>query len=54
MDIYHDAEKAVEAITTFKDGYNELMTWMNTRMSESQLDEDTAATVDSDDFRMRW
>ena len=54
MDIYHDAEKAVEAITTFKDGYNDLMTWMNTRMTESQLDENTAATVDSDDFRMRW
>ncbi|MBQ9432593.1 MAG: flagellar filament capping protein FliD, partial [Synergistaceae bacterium] len=54
LDIYHDAEKAIEAITTFKDGYNDLMTWMNTRMSESQLDEDTAATVDSDDFRMRW
>ncbi|MBQ4431259.1 MAG: flagellar filament capping protein FliD, partial [Synergistaceae bacterium] len=54
LDIYHDAEKAIEAITTFKDSYNDLMTWMNTRMSESQLDEDTAATVDSDDFRMRW
>lgn len=54
LDVYHDAEKAVEAINTFKDGYNDLMTWMNTRMTESQVDEDTAATVDSDDFRMRW
>ena len=54
MDVYHDAEKAIEAITTFKDGYNDLMTWMNTRMSESQVDENTAATIDSDDFRMRW
>ncbi|MBQ9434359.1 MAG: flagellar filament capping protein FliD, partial [Synergistaceae bacterium] len=54
LDIYHDAEKAIEAITTFKDNYNDLMTWMNTRMTESQLDENTAATVDSDDFRMRW
>ena len=54
LDIAHDAEKAVESIQTFVDTYNDLMSWMNTRMTESQLDEDTAATVDSDDFRMRW
>ena len=54
LDIYQDAEKAIEAITTFKDSYNDLMTWMNTRMTESEVDEDTAATIDSDDFRMRW
>ncbi|MBQ9904236.1 MAG: flagellar filament capping protein FliD, partial [Synergistaceae bacterium] len=54
MDISHDAEKAVESIQSFVDNYNDLMTWMNTRMTEKQLDEDTAATVDSDDFRMRW
>ncbi len=54
LDISHDAEKAVESIQSFVDNYNDLMTWMNTRMTEKQLDEDTAATVDSDDFRMRW
>lgn len=54
LDIAHDAEKAVESIQNFVDTYNDLMSWMNTRMTESQLDEDTAATVDSDDFRMRW
>ena len=54
LDISQDAEKAVESINTFVDSYNDLMTWMNTRMTESQVDEDTAATVDSDDFRMRW
>ena len=54
LDISQDAEKAVESIQTFVDNYNDLMTWMNTRMTEKQLDEDTAATVDSDDFRMRW
>lgn len=54
LDISHDAEKAVESIQTFVDTYNDLMTWMNTRMTESQIDEDTKATVDSDDFRMRW
>ena len=54
LDIYHDAEKAVEAINNFKDNYNDLMSWMNTRMTESQVDKDTEATIDSDDFRMRW
>ena len=54
LDIAHDAEKAVESIQTFVDTYNDLMSWINTRMTESQLDEDTKATVDSDDFRMRW
>lgn len=54
LDIAHDAEKAVESIQTFVDTYNDLMSWMNTRMTESQLDEDAKSTVDSDDFRMRW
>ncbi|MBQ7544099.1 MAG: flagellar filament capping protein FliD [Synergistaceae bacterium] len=54
IDIFQDAEKAVEAINTFTDNYNSLMQWMNTRMTESEVDKDTAATVDSDDFRMRW
>ena len=54
IDVSHDAEKAVESIQTFVDNYNSLMSWINTRMTESQVDEDTAATVDSDDFRMRW
>ena len=54
LDISHDAQKAVESIQTFVDNYNDLMTWMNTRMTEKQVDEDTAATIDSDDFRMRW
>ena len=54
LDVSHDAEKAVESIQTFVDTYNDLMTWMNTRMTESQVDEDTKATIDSDDFRMRW
>ncbi len=54
LDIVHDAEKAVESIQNFVDTYNDLMSWINTRMTESQLDEDTKATVDSDDFRMRW
>ncbi len=54
MDVSHDAEKAVESIQTFVDNYNSLMSWINTRMTESQVDDDTAATIDSDDFRMRW
>ena len=54
LDISHNAEKAVESINSFVETYNDLMSWINTRMSESQVDEDTAATIDSDDFRMRW
>ncbi|MBR0248844.1 MAG: flagellar filament capping protein FliD, partial [Synergistaceae bacterium] len=54
LDISHDAEKAVTSIQSFVDNYNDLMSWMNTRMSEKQVDEDTKATIDSDDFRMRW
>ncbi|MBR1486395.1 MAG: flagellar filament capping protein FliD, partial [Synergistaceae bacterium] len=54
MDVSHDAEKAVESIQTFVENYNSLMSWMNTRMTESAVDEDTAATIDSVDFRMRW
>ena len=54
IDISHDAQKAVEGIQTLVENYNSLMTWMNTRMTESQVDKDTAATIDSDDFRMRW
>ncbi len=54
LDISHDAEKAVTSIQSFVDSYNDLMSWMNTRMSEKQVDEDTKATIDSDDFRMRW
>ena len=54
MDVSHDAEKAVESIQTFVDNYNSLMSWMNTRMTESAVDDDTKATIDSDDFRMRW
>ncbi len=54
LDISHDAEKAVTSIQSFVESYNDLMSWMNTRMTESQVDEDTAATIDSDDFRMRW
>ena len=54
LDVSHDAEKAVTSINTFMESYNDLMNWMNTRMTESQVDKDTAATIDSDDFRMRW
>ena len=54
LDVAQDAQKAVESIQTLVDNYNGILSWINTRMTESQVDEDTAATVDSDDFRMRW
>lgn len=54
MEIAHDAEKAVESIQNFVDGYNDLINWINTRITEKQLDKTASATVDNDDFRMRW
>lgn len=54
LDVAHDAQKAVESIQTFVDSYNDLMSWMNTRMTEKEVDKDIKATIDSDDFRMRW
>ena len=60
LDVAHDAEKAVTSIQSFVDNFNSVISRSeerrvgNTRLSEKQLDADTAATVDSDDFRMRW
>ncbi len=54
MDVEHDAEKAVKAIEGFVESYNDLMGWINTRSSEKELDKSARATVDANDFRMRW
>lgn len=54
MDVEHDAEKAVKAIEGFVESYNDLMGWINTRSSEKELDKSAKATVDANDFRMRW
>ncbi|MDR1741022.1 MAG: flagellar filament capping protein FliD [Synergistaceae bacterium] len=54
LDVVQDAESAVTAIQDFLTNYNDVLSWINTRMTESELDETTAATVDSDDFRLKW
>ncbi len=54
MDVEQDAEKAVKAIESFVASYNDLMGWINTRSSEKELDKSAKATVNANDFRMRW
>jgi flagellar hook-associated protein 2 len=54
LDISQDAEKAVTAVQDFLTAYNEVLSWINTRLTEKELDASTKATVDSDDFRMKW
>ncbi|MCL2146828.1 MAG: flagellar filament capping protein FliD [Synergistaceae bacterium] len=54
LDVTQDAEKAVLALQEYIDLYNELMDWINIKMSEKAVDESQAATLSGDDFRMRW
>ena len=54
LDVTQDAEKAVVALQDYIDSYNELMDWINIKMSEKAVDESQAATLRGDDFRMRW
>ncbi|MDR1048832.1 MAG: flagellar filament capping protein FliD, partial [Synergistaceae bacterium] len=54
LDVEQDAEAAVKGVQTFLTAYNDLMSWINTRMTEKAVDENTKATLDSDDFRMKW
>jgi flagellar hook-associated protein 2 len=54
LDVSQDAETAVTSIQSFLTAYNDILTWIDTRMTEKALDETKKATLDSDDFRMRW
>ncbi|MDR1874309.1 MAG: flagellar filament capping protein FliD, partial [Synergistaceae bacterium] len=54
LDVSQNAESAVTALQDFLTAYNDILDWINVRMTEEELDETTAATVDSDDFRMKW
>ncbi|MDR1731385.1 MAG: flagellar filament capping protein FliD [Synergistaceae bacterium] len=54
LDVSQDAETAVTAIQSFLTAYNETLSWIDTRMTEKELDETKKATVDSDDFRLKW
>lgn len=54
LDVSHDVEASVKAIQAFTESYNSVMQWINTRSSEKAVDETKKATLDSDDFRMKW
>jgi flagellar capping protein FliD len=54
LDVSQDAEQAVKGLQSFVEQYNAVIEWINTRLTEKELDESKKATVDSDDFRMRW
>jgi flagellar hook-associated protein 2 len=54
LDVSQDAEQAVTAVQNFLTAYNDVLTWIQTRLTEKAVDESKKATLDSDDFRMRW
>jgi flagellar hook-associated protein 2 len=54
LDVTQDAEKAVLALEEYIESYNELMEWINIKINEKAVDENQAATLRGDDFRMRW
>lgn len=54
LDVSQNAESAVTALQDFLTSYNDIMKWINTRLTEKELDETKKATLDSDDFRMKW
>jgi len=54
LDVTQDAEKSVMMLQDYIDSYNELMNWINIKMSEKAVDESVKPTLSGDDFRMRW
>ncbi|GHS85957.1 hypothetical protein AGMMS49957_03150 [Synergistales bacterium] len=54
LDVEQDAEAAVTAMQGLVTAYNDIISWINIRSTEKELDETTKSTVDSDDFRMKW
>lgn len=54
LDVSQDAEAAVKAVDSFVTAYNDILKWIDTRLTEKALDENTKATIDSDDFRWKW
>ncbi|MDR1978072.1 MAG: flagellar filament capping protein FliD [Synergistaceae bacterium] len=54
LDVSQNAETAVTSLQDFLTAYNDILTWINTRMTEKEVDETKKATLDSDDFRMKW
>lgn len=58
MDVVQDAEKAVKGITDFVTAYNDVMDWINTRLSEKQVqaestDEDKVVAT-GEEFRTNF
>ncbi|MDR2522084.1 MAG: flagellar filament capping protein FliD, partial [Synergistaceae bacterium] len=54
LDVFLNAETAITAIQDFLTAYNDVLGWINTRMTEKEVDTSIKATLDSDDFRMKW
>jgi flagellar capping protein FliD len=54
LDVSQNAEAAVTAMQNFLTAYNDVLSWINTRMTEKEVDKTKKATLDSDDFRMKW
>ena len=59
MDIVQDAEDTVTAIDEFVTAYNDVMEWINTRLSESEVEEESTDDEDetvatSEEFRTNY
>ena len=54
LDVSQDAEAAVTALQDFITEYNDVLNWVNVRITEEALDATTAETVESDDYRLKW
>jgi flagellar capping protein FliD len=54
LDVSQNAESAVAALQDFLTAYNDVLEWINVRIAEEALDATTAASVESDDYRLKW
>lgn len=59
MDVVQDAEKAVTGINDFVTAYNDIMDWINTRLSEKEVEEESTDDEDtvvakSEEFRTNF
>ena len=54
LDVEHDASVAVDAINNFLSSYNDIMKWINVRMTEKEVDQSTKSTLSYEDVRWKW
>ncbi len=59
MDVVQDAEKAVKGINDFVTAYNDVMDWINTRLSEKEVeaestDDEDKVVAKSEEFRTKF